>query len=105
MDSANRAAALPVGAASAMRIEGSCCANTASSRATEYVLPVPGPPTMSDKRFPSTTSAACRCRLSSPRSTAGRRASSVATAWVSNATGTSTARARIERATAHSSNQ
>ena len=49
IDCFNRAAALPVGAASAMR---SCsgCGETANSRvnrlATVYVLPVPGPPVM-----------------------------------------------------------
>ena len=41
-----RAAALPVGAASAMRQSGSCAIRQASRLTTVVVLPVPGPPLM-----------------------------------------------------------
>ena len=42
--SSSRAAAFPVGAASAMRQSGCCSRSSASSRLTVVVLPVPGPP-------------------------------------------------------------
>ena len=47
-----RAAALPVGAARAMRRrpDGSPARSRASRAATVWVLPVPGPPTMTDSR-------------------------------------------------------
>ena len=42
--SRNRAAALPVGAASAMRVSGRSLSMHSISRAAVRVLPVPGPP-------------------------------------------------------------
>ena len=45
-----RAAALPVGAASAMRQSGSCASRQASRLTTVVVLPVPGPPLMTVRR-------------------------------------------------------
>ena len=62
----SRAAALPVGAARAMRSGGSpavaaCSASSASSAATVVVLPVPGPPVSTVVRWARATGAAARC--------------------------------------------
>ena len=64
--SSSLAAALPVGAASAIRSGGlpdsdACSASRASSRATVVVLPVPGPPVSTVSDCVRATSAAVRC--------------------------------------------
>ena len=64
--SCNLTAALPVGAASAMRslalpLGSACRANSANSRATVVVLPVPGPPVSTVRPCASAISAASRC--------------------------------------------
>ncbi len=64
-DSCSRAAALPVGAARAMRRPGSC--SSASTRATVWVLPVPGPPASTVVQRVAASAAPRRCR-------SGRRA-------------------------------
>ena len=70
MDSPSRAAALPVGAASAMRKgvcwrAGSACSR-ASRRTTVVVLPVPGPPVMSVKRLRAARAQATFCQSGLP---------------------------------------
>jgi len=71
MDDASRAAALPVGAAIAIRIRASpgCSSNRPRMRTTVVVLPVPGPPEMTEKCRRSAASAACRWRSSPDLST------------------------------------
>jgi len=66
IDSPSRAAALPVGAASAMR-KGACwragsACSSASRRTTVVVLPVPGPPVMSEKRLRAASAQATFCQ-------------------------------------------
>jgi hypothetical protein len=67
--SSRRAAALPVGAASATSGErapaaAACSAISATMRATVVVLPVPGPPATTAKRRRTAVAAASRCRSS-----------------------------------------
>ncbi|SHV46891.1 Uncharacterised protein [Mycobacteroides abscessus subsp. abscessus] len=64
--SCSRAAALPVGAASAIRngaalADDAWSASSANSRATVVVLPVPGPPVSTVRPCDSAMSAAARC--------------------------------------------
>ncbi len=61
-----RCAALPVGAASAMRSAGCSSIRQAITPTTVVVLPVPGPPLTIVKRPPSATTAATRCQSISP---------------------------------------
>ena len=67
-DSCKRAAALPVGAASAMRSGRSSASssNSASNITTVRVLPVPGPPEMTQNRRRSAVKAATFCQFVSP---------------------------------------
>ena len=63
------AAALPVGAANAMRNcvlppSCACSANSANNRATVVVFPVPGPPVSTVKPCDRATFAAARCSSS-----------------------------------------
>ena len=62
MDSCSRAAALPVGVASAMRRGPASPAskNSATKRAASRVLPVPGPPVTMARRRVAANSAAAR---------------------------------------------
>src|SRR6202012_5275747 len=66
-DSWSRAAALPVGAASATRGDApppaaACSQMSATIRATVVVLPVPGPPATTDQRWVTAVAAACDWR-------------------------------------------
>ena len=65
-----RAAALPVGAASAMRQSGSSASRQASRLTTVVVLPVPGPPLITVSR-PRSASAAASCCQSARAAEAG----------------------------------
>ena len=60
IDSCNRAAALPVGASSTT--VGLAMRSTASiTRAATVVLPVPGPPVITDRRREQANRTACSC--------------------------------------------
>ena len=102
--SVNRAAALPVGAASATRSEPpdrSC--SSASSRATVVVFPVPGPPaTMLNLRCAATT-AASRCRSGSAEGNS--RASAACSRAASYVDGGSIIASSTWSATTHSCRQ
>ncbi len=66
MASVMRAAALPVGAASAMRQPGSSATRQASRLTTVVVLPVPGPPLITVSRPRSASAAASCCQSAAP---------------------------------------
>lgn len=71
-----RAAALPVGAASAIRDSGSCASRQASRFTTVVVLPVPGPPLITVSRPRSASAAASFCQSAAPASPAALAANS-----------------------------
>lgn len=109
IDCFSRAAALPVGAASAMRsavASGACANSSAKSRATVYVLPVPGPPVITARSLRSATAQAIFCQSVPPSRAAWsnslssqRRTPSASTGWPT------AARARTDAATVASSRQ
>ena len=74
-DSVSRAAALPVGAASAMRIgtprASAWSASAATTREIVAVLPVPGPPQMTAVRARTAVRTAVRCASSRRSAAAG----------------------------------
>ena len=95
-DSLSRCAALPVGAASAMRngCPAKCC-NSARTRSTVNVLPVPGPPQITVRRERSALTAAMRCQSVSAESPGGsRRSSAMRTEAASSGADGSAARER-----------
>jgi hypothetical protein len=69
VDSAMRRAARPVGATSATDVR--CCAAAAQSRRIVAVLPVPGPPVMTDRREPNAARTAAHCSGAGTRSSSG----------------------------------
>ena len=78
-DSLSRCAALPVGAARAMRSgPGAKCRTRASTRKAVKVLPVPGPPQMTVSGARRATVAATLCQSVSSSSAEGSTASSAA---------------------------
>ncbi len=109
IDCFRRAAALPVGAASAMRwraASGAVANSSASSRATVYVLPVPGPPVMMANAPRRATAQAIRCQSGvSPARWAPNSASSHVCAWSMSTSRRSCARVRTHVATSVSSRQ
>ena len=78
MASCIRAAALPVGAASAIWSgrPAACSRSSARIRITVVVLPVPGPPEITQKRLSTATAAAVRCQSTAPSAAGGKSRSS-----------------------------
>ena len=97
-------AALPVGAARAMRRGRSagCSRSSARIRATVVVLPVPGPPDMTQRRLITATAAATRCQSGRDGASAGKWRANPRRKAASSMAGSSAARRRSQSASSDS---